>query len=166
MNAFDRGRLVRLYDREFDGEILSELDDGLCQEVIGALTPQVLADAIRELDSDDVVDLVEDLTEPEQEAILEALEDADRAVVEQALNYPEYSAGRLMQRKVVMAPEHWTVGDAIDFLRNSDSLPDQFYHIVLVDPRLHPIANVGLGKLMGLAAGPGPCVTSPRRSFG
>ena len=150
INAFDRSRLIRLYDREFDGDILSELDESIREEVIGVLTPQVLAEAVRDLDSDDVVDLVEDLRETQQEAILEVLEDADRAAVEQALSYPEFSAGRLMQREVVMAPEHWTVGEAIDYLRSSDpgALPDQFYHLVLVDPRLHPIGNVTLGKIM------------------
>ena len=149
INAFDRVRLIRLYGQSFDGEILSELDEGLREDVIAVLEPQVLADAVRELDSDDVVDLVEDLDEPQQEAILDVLEDADRAVVEQSLTYPEDSAGRLMQREVVMAPEHWNVGQAIDFLRSSDDLPEQFYHVVLVDPRLRPLANVTLGKLMG-----------------
>ena len=150
INAFDRSRLISLYDREFDGDILSELDESIREEVIGVLTPQVLAEAVRDLDSDDVVDLVEDLRETQQEAILEVLEDVDRAAVEQALSYPEFSAGRLMQREVVMAPEHWTVGEAIDYLRGSDpdALPDQFYHLVLVDPRLHPIGNVTLGKIM------------------
>ncbi|MEP2030977.1 MAG: magnesium transporter [Paracoccaceae bacterium] len=151
INTYDRTRLIRLYDREFDGDILSELDEGLREEVMGVLKPHVLADAVREMDSDDVVDLVEDLDEPQQEAILDALDDADRAAIEQSLSYPEYSAGRLMQREVVAAPEHWTVGEAIDFLRNSDDLPDQFYHIVLVDPRMHPLGNVTLGRLMGSA---------------
>ncbi|MDA7425383.1 magnesium transporter [Thalassococcus lentus] len=149
VNAFDRMRLIRLYDREFDGEILSELDETIREEVIGVLRPQVLADAVRDLESDDVVDLVEDLDAPQQEAILDALEDSDRVAVEQSLTYPEYSAGRLMQREVVMAPEHWNVGEAIDFLRNSDNLPEQFYHVILVDPRLRPVGNVTLGKLMG-----------------
>jgi len=53
-----------------------------------------------------------------------------------------------MQREVVMAPEHWNVGEAIDFLRDQEDLPDQFYHIILVDPRLRPVGNVTLGKLM------------------
>ncbi len=148
INAFDRMRLIRLYDKEFDGEILSELDDVIREEVIGLLKPEVLADAVRELDSDDVVDLIEDLEEHQQAAILDVLEDSDRVAVEQSLTYPEYSAGRLMQREVVMAPEHWNVGEAIDFLRASEDLPEQFYHIVLVDPRLRPVGNITLGKLM------------------
>ena len=148
INAYDRARLIRLYDREFDGEILSELDEGIREEVIAILSPHVLAEAVRELDSDDVVDLVEDLEEPQQEAILDALDELDRAAVEQALSYPEGSAGRLMQSEVVVAPEHWNVGQAIDHMRSAETLPDQFYHIVLVDPRMHPIGNVTLGKVM------------------
>ena len=150
INAFDRARLIRLYDREFDGEILSELDESIRDEVIGILAPQVLQEAMRELDSDDVVDIIEDLGDAQQETILSALDDGDRAAVEQALTFPEYSAGRLMQREVVKAPEHWTVGAAIDYLRATpeDELPDQFYHIIVVDPRLHPVGNVTLGKLM------------------
>src|SRR6056297_1770630 len=148
INAFDRRRLIELYGTEFDGDILSELDEGLREEVINILNPQVLADAVRDLESDDVVDLVEDLQDHQQEAILEVLEDSDRIAVQQSLTYPEYSAGRLMQREVVMAPEHWNVGEAIDYLRDQDDLPEQFYHIVLVDPRLRPVGNVTLGKLM------------------
>ncbi len=148
INAFDRRRLLELYGQEFDGDILSELDESIREEIISILHPEVLAEAVRDLDSDDVVDLVEDLEDAQQSAILEVLEDSDRVAVEQSLTYPEYSAGRLMQREVVMVPEHWNVGEAIDYLRDQDDLPEQFYHIVLVDPRLKPVGNVTLGKLM------------------
>lgn len=149
VNAYDRRRLIELYDREFDGEILSELEESLREDVISVLRPETLAEAVRDMESDDVVDLVEDLDDDQQEAILDVLEDADRVAVEQALSYPEYSAGRLMQRETVWSPEHWTVGDAIDYMRESSDLPEQFYHVILVDPRMRPIANVTLGKIMG-----------------
>ena len=148
INAFDRRRLIDLYGKEFDGDLLSELDDSIREEVLNILHPEVLAEAVRDLDSDDVVDLVEDLEQDQQDAILEVLEDSDRAAVEHSLTYPEHSAGRLMQREVVMAPEHWNVGEAIDYLRDQDDLPEQFYHIILVDPRLRPMGNVSLGRLM------------------
>jgi magnesium transporter len=145
----ERHALVRLYDREFDGEILSELDEGIRAQVIAALSPDVLTDAVREMDSDDVVDLIEDLGQPAQAAILQALPAPDRAAVEQALSFPDHSAGRLMQREVVTAPDPWTVGDAIDHLRASEGhLPDQFYHIVLVDPAHRPTGYVTLGRVL------------------
>ena len=148
LNTTDRARFIRLYDKEFYGDILSEIDEHIREEVIAELKPDVLAEAVRDLESDDVVDIVEDLEEEQKEIILKALDEGDRVAVQSLLSYPEQSAGRLMQREVVMAPEHWSVGMAIDFLRNDANLPEQFYHIVLVDPRLHPVGNVSLGKLM------------------
>ncbi|MDE9451201.1 magnesium transporter [Aliiroseovarius sp. Z3] len=146
-----RVALVRLYGGELDGEILSELDEGLREEIVGAMSPKALAEAVRELETDDVVDLIEDLDEPQTAAVLGALDDDDRAVVEQSLSYPEESAGRLMQRELVFVPEHWDVGQTIDFLRNQDDLPEQFYHVILVDPRMRPTGYVTLGRLMGSA---------------
>lgn len=143
-----RLRLVQLYGKEFDGDILSELNESVRESVIGALHPEVLADAVRDLDTDDVVDLIEDLDEPQQEIILDALAVTDRAAVEQSLSYPEESAGRLMQRELVAAPEHWDVGHLIDHMRAHEDLPDQFYHVILVDPRMRPTGYVTLGKIM------------------
>ena len=148
IDSQDRADLIRLYDREFDGEILSELDESIRDEVIELLTPDVLAEAVRELDSDDVVDLLEDLDDEQQQTVLGALEAGERIAVERALSYPEDSAGRLMQREIVMAPEHWNVGDTIEFLRHSKNLPDQFYHVIVVDPKMRPVGYVTLGKLM------------------
>ena len=148
VDADDRSAILLLAGDLIDGEILSEIDEDIRDEVIETLEPEVLADAVRELESDDVVDIVEDLDQPQQEAILDALDMVDRVAVEQALNYPEFSAGRLMQREVVIAPAHWAVGDAIDHLRAQPDLPEQFYHIVLVDPRHQPVAYVTLGRLM------------------
>lgn len=143
-----RRRFLELYSGEIDGDILSEIDESVRDEVIEQLPREVLAEAVREMDSDDVVDLIEDMEKPEQQAILAALDESDRVAVEQSLTYPEYSAGRLMQSEVVTAPEHWTVGEAIDFLRQEEWLPDQFYHVMLVDPRRHPVGYVTLGKLL------------------
>jgi magnesium transporter len=144
----DRRELLRLWPEGIDGEILSELDEGIREEIIENLAPNVLADAVRELDTDDVVDILEDLQEEEQDRILDALEAADRVAVERALAYPEYSAGRLMQREVVVAPEHWNVGQAIDYMRSNEELPDQFYHVILVDPRMKPRGYVTLGRVL------------------
>ena len=144
----ERRALVALWPGGIDGEVLSELDEGLREEVIEALPQHMLADAVRELDSDDVVDLIQDLEEPQQDRILGALDPSDRVAVQQAMAWPEYSAGRLMQSDTVVAPEHWTAGEAVDFLQREEWLPDQFYHVILVDPRMRPVAYVTLGKLL------------------
>ncbi len=148
ISAGQRRALLRLWKGEMEGEVLSELDESLREEVMESLAPEELAEAVRDLETDDMVDLLEDMDTPQQDEILEVLEDADRVAVEQALTYPEDSAGRLMQRELVVAPEHWTVGEAIDYLRVQEGLPEQFYHMILVDPRMRPVGYVTLGKLL------------------
>lgn len=148
INARDRRDLLAVWTVGVDGDVLSELDEELREEVIEQLAPADLAEAVRDLESDDVVDLVEYLDDEQQEAVLDALDAGDRVVVEQALSYPEESAGRHMQSELVRAPEHWTVGEAIDYLRSDIVLPDQFYHIILVDPRLKATGYVTLGRIL------------------
>ncbi|MCA8868735.1 MAG: magnesium transporter [Rhodobacteraceae bacterium] len=148
IGSADRRAFLALWGDDIDGEVLSELSDGVREEVIDELPGHVLAGAVRSLETDDVVDLIEYLEEPQQELVLDALEDADRVAVEQALTYPEYTAGRLMQRELVMAPPHWNVGQVIDYLRAEKDLPDMFYDVMIVDPRMRPVGSVPLGRLM------------------
>jgi len=151
VDARDRRELLTVWPGDLDGDVLSELDENLRAEVISQLAPAELAEAVRDLESDDVVDLVEYLGDEQQEAVLDALDAGDRVVVEQALTYPEESAGRHMQSELVRVPEFWTVSEAIDYLRSDVVLPDQFYHIILVDPRLKALGYVTLGRILSHA---------------
>lgn len=142
------------WSKGIDGEVLSELEEGLREEVLSLLPDTQIAVAVRELDSDDVVDLLEDAGDDQAEVILDALEPADRAAVEAALNYPEDTAGRLMQREIVAVPEHWSVGEAIDYIRGqAGNLPEEFYHVILTDPRMKPTGYVMLGRLLATVRG-------------
>ncbi len=143
-----RTTFLRLYAAEFEGEILSEIDESIREEVIDVLPPEVLAEAVRELDSDDLVDILEDLDQPERDFILDSLESGDREAVQSAMSWPEGSAGRLMQVETVTAPESFSVGEMIDYLRSAEDLPDQFYHIILVDPDSHPTGYATLGRVL------------------
>lgn len=148
----DRRALLALWKGGMDGEILSELDEGLRGEVIRNLAPAELVEVVRDLESDDVVDLIEDLTAAQQQVVLGALQAGDRVAVEKALAYPEDSAGRLMQVEVVRVPEHWLVAEAADYLRTGLTLPDQFYHVILMDPRMKPVGYVTLGRILASPA--------------
>ena len=148
VGASERQALVEVWGENIDGEVLSELEESIREPLLESLSPAVLAQAVKDLDSDDVVDLVEDLEEAQQTRILGVLEAVDRIGVESSLSYPEYSAGRLMQRELVALPEDWTVGQAIDFVRNAEELPDQFYHVILVSPTMKPVGYIALGRLL------------------
>jgi magnesium transporter len=148
LNGEERERLIAIIRPSFDAETLSHLDETVREEVIELLGPGEVAAAVSELDSDDALDLIEDLDEGEKRRILDAIPAEERALLEQGLAFPEESAGRLMQRKLVAVPSFWTVGETIDFLRASDDLPDDFYDLFIVDPAHKPIGAVPLSRAM------------------
>lgn len=143
-----RRKLLDVWGENLDGSVLHELEEGVRDELLEHIDDTVLASAVQDMETDDVVYLVEDLQGDQQERLLKGLDDADRVAVEAALQYPEDTAGRLMTRELVTAPLHWNVGQAIDYMRAADDLPENFYKIILVNPRMHPIGTVMLGHLM------------------
>jgi magnesium transporter len=76
------------------------------------------------------------------------MEPDDRAAVEEALGYPEESAGRLMQRDLCAVPEHWNVGQVIDYLRSTRDLPNDFWEVFVVTPSHHPVGTCKLSTIL------------------
>ncbi|MDP1640657.1 MAG: magnesium transporter [Phenylobacterium sp.] len=147
--AEDRKEILPHLDPEALAEILSELDYEIREEILEAVSPDVLARALGELDSDDAADVVEDLEIHKRAEVLAALPEGERAAIESALSYGEETAGRLMQREVVAAPQFWTVGQAIDhFRREADDLPELFFDVYVVDPAYKPVGAVPISTLL------------------
>lgn len=143
-----RAMFVEILRKDFNPEILLELDSGVKEEIIGLLGAKKSAEAIIALEMDDAVDVMEDLAAENQQEILEALPEQQRADLEEGLAYPEGSAGRLLEKKIVSVPQFWTVGQTIDFLRKAEDLPKDFYQIFVVDPKLNPVGAVLVSQVM------------------
>jgi len=145
----ERHRLVAMAGGLVSGEVFAFIEDDVRETIIRQLDTRHVAAAISDLDTDDAVAVIEDLDPPQQREVLDALPDqVDRLGVEESLNYPENSAGRLMQREFIGLPDFWTVGQTIDFMRESEDLPDDFYEIFVVNPRQEPIGTVPLNSLL------------------
>jgi magnesium transporter len=133
LDADDRVRLVELTGADFDFSALNEVDDTVREEILEELEPETVAEGVRELESDDAVELLEGLDEEDQEEILDKLPPSERDALERSLDYPENSAGRRMQTDFITVPPDWSVGQAIDYMRDTPDLPDRFYEIYAVD---------------------------------
>ncbi|MCK8457575.1 MULTISPECIES: magnesium transporter [Sphingomonas] len=144
----DRAALARAVTDLLGGDVFAEMNDYVREDLIDALEPHQVADLASELDTDDAVAIIEDMDEDEQRAVLRALDPDDRAAIEEALSYAEESAGRLMQRELIAVPEHWTVGDAIDYLRGHEELTTDFWEIFVVDPAHKPIGTCQLSWML------------------
>src|ERR1700760_1311464 len=137
LDADDRVQLVELTGADFDFSALNEVDDAVREEILEELEPETVAEGVRELESDDAVELLEGMDEKDQEEILEHLPPSERDVLERSLDYPEGSAGRRMQTEFIAVPPDWTVGQAIDYMRETPDLPERFYEIYAVDGAKH-----------------------------
>src|SRR4051812_19255928 len=144
----ERPRLVELTAKDFDFAALNEVDDSVREEILEELEPETVAEGVRELESDDAVELLEGLDEANQEQILEKLPLQERVALERSLLYPENSAGRRMQTEFIAVPPNWTVGQAIDYMRDTQDLPDRFYEIYVVDRDQHWQGAISLDALL------------------
>ena len=146
--ADERAGLAKAIADLLDGEVFAEMNDYVREDLIDALEPHQVADIASELDTDDAVAIIEDMAVEDQREVLRAMEPDDRAAIEEALSYPEETAGRLMQRELIAAPEHWTVGDVIDYLRADDQLTTDFWEVFVVDPGHKPIGTCKLSWIL------------------
>ena len=153
-----RDTLIEAFQGVLDSDVFAELDESVRDDLVEKLGVAYVASAVSEMDTDDAVQVIEELEEHEQKQVLEAIPAGERTLIEEGLAYPEDSAGRLMQREVMTVPEFWNVGETIDFLRqqadaeeagqDAGSLPDLFYDIFVVDPSHKPVGSVALSRLL------------------
>jgi len=149
MSSEQRRAIVDLVPEAVTPDILAELEDEVLEDVLPRLGNQQIADALSEMDSDDATAVVEELQDNRREGVLSAMSDVDRRAVEDSFTYEEETAGRVMQREFVAAPDFWTVGQVIDHMRaQGDNLPEIFFNIYVVDARLHPTGYVPISQIM------------------
>jgi len=143
-----RPKLIELLGDDFDFTALTEVDDTVREEILEELEPETVAEGVRDLDSDDAVYILEDLPKDEQAEILEQLPPPERVALARRLDYPEDSAGRRMQTEFIAVPPTWTVGQTIDYMRETEDLPERFFEIYVVGPDGRFLGAVPLDRLM------------------
>jgi len=143
-----RPQLIELMGADFDFTALTEVDDAVREEILEELEPLTVAEGVRELDSDDAVYILEDLPKDEQAEILQQLPPPERVALAKRLDYPEESAGRRMQTEFIAVPPNWTVGQAIDYMRETEDLPERFFEIYVVGNDGKFLGAVPLDRLM------------------
>src|SRR5215211_3662678 len=143
-----RPRLIGLMGSAFDFTALTEVDDAIREEILEGLTADTVAAGVRELDSDDAVYLLEGLPQEDQAEILQQLPPPERVALERSLYYPEDSAGRRMQTEFISVPPFWTVGQTIDYMRETPDLPERFFELYVIDPAHRLLGTVALDRLL------------------
>ena len=144
----ERPELITLLGDDFDFTALAEVDHAVREEILDELPPETVAEGVRELDLDDAVYILEGLPQEEQDEILDQLPPPERVALARSLQYPEDSAGRRMQTEYIAVPPSWRVGHAIDYMRETEDLPERFYELYVVDTDSRLLGAVSLDRLL------------------
>jgi magnesium transporter len=148
LHAADLADLIEALEPDERVGLIAGLDEGVRDQLMEALPPDVIAFAIEKLDTDDAAYLIEDLDKEDQEEILAKVSREDRVALNRALEYPEGTAGRLMQTEFVAVPEFWTIGKTIDYMRSEKELPEDFVEIYVVNPSFHLTGVVPVSRIL------------------
>ena len=143
-----RVALIEALGTSLDYEVLSELDPAVRDQLSEALPNELLARAVGELETDDAAYVIESLEPADKAEILAHLPRDERAALERNLDYPEQTAGRLMQADFVAVAPFWSVGQVIDYLRKSSDLPDTFTEIFVVDPAFKVVGSLDVSRIL------------------
>ncbi len=148
LSTNQRTYLLNQLDSEDYTDVLSELDDSIIDQTVNLLQHEKVAKSISDMETDDAVGLIESLEPDTQKKILDKVSAEDREIFNESLNYPEDTAGRRMQKEIVSMPSFWTVGQAIDYLRDEEELPEDFFELFIVDPSNKPLGSVSVSKVL------------------
>ena len=146
-----RIKLIEIESFNVAPEIFIELNESIQSEVLQLLSIDSISNIIKRLESDDAVSILENLELDKKNLILDKLPPKDRFLLEEGLSYPEDSAARIMQREFTAIPSDWTVGQTIDYLRESKDLPQEFLEIFIVDNEFTPIGIVPSSRVLRTA---------------
>ena len=137
-----------LVDPEDDGEVLVHVGDEVREGLLAEMDADEIIAAVEDLDIDDLADLVEDLPDTVIDEVLKSMDRDNRERLEQALSYPEDTAGRLMNPDVVTVRTDTTVDVVLRYLRLRGELPEHTDHLYVVSRRHQYLGRIALQVLL------------------
>ena len=148
LSSETRAKLLEIEEFDIDPEIFVEINESIQTEILQLLSNDSIAKIIKRLESDNAISIIENLNQEKKNLILDKLPPKDRFLLEEGLSYPEDSAARIMQREFTAVPSDWSVGQTIDYLRESKDLPEEFLEIFIVDNDFKPIGIVPSSRVL------------------
>lgn len=144
----ERNLLWELIDDENEGEVLQNLSDELQSWLLNRMSVKEVANAMTDLDADDVADLLQNLPNKVTQEVLFTMDSQDRTRVEAVLSYPEDSAGGLMNTDTITVRPDITLEVVLRYLRRHRSLPEMTDNLLVVNRHDEFIGSLSINKLL------------------
>ncbi|HWS39935.1 MAG TPA: magnesium transporter [Arenimonas sp.] len=137
-----------LVDPEDDGEVLVHVGEDVRESLIAEMDQDEIIAAVEDLDLDDLAELMDDLPDKVIEEVLKSMDRDHRERLEQALSYPEDSAGRLMNTDVITVRADATIDVVLRYLRLRGEMPENTDYLYVVSRRNQYIGRISVSDLL------------------
>jgi len=128
-------------------EALAEMEPAAAAELLSDRTAEDIARLVQEIPTDDAATIIDHLPKELSAAVVELVKPKPGGGVGELLEYPEKTAGRIMNPNVFALSEDMTAGEAITALQQARDVEMVFY-LYVVDVRRHLVGVVSLRRLL------------------
>jgi magnesium transporter len=143
-----RKLLFSLIDTSDEGDVLTELGEEIQQDLLSKISNDELSEAVKELELDEVVDILHNLPEERMQMILSKMSLRDRNRIEQGLIYPDDTAGGLLNTDVLSVRPNHTVDVVTRYLREQKDLPENTDKIFVVSKDDKYLGEISISKII------------------
>jgi magnesium transporter len=137
-----------LLETDEEGDVLVDLGEEIQQELVSNISNEELAEAVKELEPDETVDILQNLPEDRMNTILSKMSYRDRKRIEIGLTYPENTAGGLLNTDVISVRPSHSIEVVINYLRDQEELPKNTDKIFVVNKEDEYIGELSIGKII------------------
>ena len=143
-----RNLLFSLLKTEEEGDVLFELGEEIQQDLMSNISDEELAEAVKELELDEIVDILQNLPEERMKMILSSMSKIDRKRIEIGLTFPENTAGGLLNTDVISVRPDNSIDLVISYLRDQKKLPDSTDKIFVVNDDNEYLGELSIGEIV------------------
>ena len=137
-----------LLETNEEGDVLADLGEEIQQELVSNISNEELAEAVKELEPDETIDILQNLPEDRMNTILSKMSYRDRKRIEIGLTYPENTAGGLLNTDVISVRPSHSIEVVINYLRDQKELPDNTDKIFVVNKEDEYVGELAIGKII------------------
>ena len=144
----ERRFLWSMIETENEGEIIAELHYEIQQELMSEISTKELITIISDLELDEIVDILQILPNQKTANILSGMSQRDRQRIQEALEYPEDSAGGMMNTDIISVRPKHNLEVVMRYLRSQRELPKNTDQIFVVSRENQYLGSLPISSII------------------
>lgn len=140
--------VFRVLPKDIAAEVFSYLDKDSQQHIVESITDREVTQIVDKLFLDDTVDFIEELPANVVKKVIRNTSPQKRELINQFLQYAQYSAGSIMTIEFVDLKAYMTVKEAINHTRKTGTTKETLETCFIIDQARHLLGSVTLKDLI------------------